>query len=278
MSTVVSSPPTPQSVADVVNAVRATAPLVHCITNTVVTNVTANVLLAAGAAPAMVATPVESGDFTRVANALLTNLGTVEGEQPDAMRVSAHAAVDASVPWVLDPVAIGMLRLRTALAAELLAIGPTIVRGNASEVQALAGGLGGRGVDSLDTPDGVRGTALRLARESGAVVAVSGAADLITDGARVVRVHAGTPLLTRVTGVGCSLGALVAACAAVTPDHLLAAAAATAWMCVAGDLAATTAPTTGSFAVALVDRIDDVDATVVGERAGLVVEPVEVAA
>ncbi|QAY71848.1 hydroxyethylthiazole kinase [Xylanimonas protaetiae] len=269
---------TPGDVAGVVTAVRATGPLVHCITNTVVTNVTANVLLAAGAAPAMVATPVEAGGFARVADGLLTNLGTVEGEQPDAMRVAAHAAVDAGTPWVLDPVAIGALPLRTALAAELLAVGPTIVRGNASEVAALAGGQGGRGVDSLDTPDGVRATALRLARESGAVVAVSGAVDLVTDGARVVRVRSGHPLLTRVTGVGCSLGALVAACAAVTDDRLLAATAATAWMCVAGELAAATAPTTGSFAVALLDRIDDVEPAVVGARAGLVAEPVGAAA
>ncbi|QAY62270.1 hydroxyethylthiazole kinase [Xylanimonas allomyrinae] len=278
MSTVVPSTPSPAEVAEVVAAVRATGPLVHCITNTVVTNVTANLLLAAGAAPAMVATPVEAGGFARVADGLLTNLGTVEGEQPDAMRVAAHAAVDAGTPWVLDPVAIGSLPLRTALAAELLVVGPTIVRGNASEVAALAGGQGGRGVDSLDTPDGVRATALRLARQSGAVVAVSGAVDLLTDGSRVVRVHAGNPLLTRVTGVGCALGALVAACAAVTADRLLAATAATAWMCVAGDLAAAQAPTTGSFAVALIDRVDDVDAAVVGARAGLAAEQAGAAA
>ncbi|GAB2459700.1 hydroxyethylthiazole kinase [Xylanimonas ulmi] len=278
MSSAVSCPVTPQTVADVVTAVRATSPLVHCVTNAVVTNVTANVLLAAGAAPAMVAAPAEAGDFARVADALLTNLGTVEGEQPNAMRVAAHAAVDAGVPWVLDPVAIGSMRVRTALAAELLAVGPTIVRGNASEVAALAGGLGGRGVDSLDTPDDVRDVALRLARESGAVVAVSGAVDLITDGVRIARVRAGTPLLTRVTGVGCSLGALVAACAAVTPDRLLAATAATAWVCVAGDLAAEAATTTGSFAVALIDRIDDVDASAVGERSGLMAEAAQVTA
>lgn len=267
---------TPDAVAGVVRDVRATAPLVHCITNVVVTNFTANVLLAAGAAPAMVASPEESGAMTGAAGALLVNLGTVEGDQPDAMRASVAAAAQAGVPWVLDPVAIGVLPLRTRLAVELFARGPAVVRGNASEVRALAGGLGGRGVDSVDSPDDVRATALELARGSGAVVAVSGPSDLLTDGERVVRVHAGTPLLTRVTGVGCALGALVGACAAVTPDRLLAAAAATSWVCVAADLATATTP--GSFAVELVDRLADVEAADVGARAGLTAEPVEAAA
>jgi hydroxyethylthiazole kinase len=260
----------PDAVASVVTAVRDTAPLVHCVTNVVVTNFTANVLLAAGAAPAMVADPEEAPVMAGVAGGLLINLGTVEGSQADGMRAAVDGATAAGVPWVLDPVAIGALPLRTRLAAELYARGPAVVRGNASEIQALAGGAGGRGVDSLDTPDGVRDVALGLARSSGAVIAVSGASDLITDGERVVRVQAGTTLMTRVTGVGCSLGALVAACAAVTDDRLLAATAATAWLCVAADR--TTARTPGSFAVELVDRVFDVDPEAVGFGAGLVDE------
>jgi hydroxyethylthiazole kinase len=260
----------PDAVASVVTAVRDTAPLVHCVTNVVVTNFTANVLLAAGAAPAMVADPEEAPVMAGAAGGLLINLGTVEGSQADGMRAAVNGATAAGVPWVLDPVAIGALPLRTRLAAELYARGPAVVRGNASEIQALAGGAGGRGVDSLDTPDGVRDVALGLARTSGAVIAVSGASDLITDGERVVRVQAGTTLMTRVTGVGCSLGALVAACAAVTDDRLLAATAATAWLCVAADR--TTARTPGSFAVELVDRVFDVDPEAVGFGAGLVDE------
>jgi hydroxyethylthiazole kinase len=259
------------AVAGVVAAVRDTAPLVHCITNVVVTNFTANVLLAAGAAPAMVSAPEESGIMAAAAGGLLINLGTIEGTQPDGMRVAVEGARAAGVPWVLDPVAIGALPLRTGLAAELLGRGPAVVRGNASEVRALAGGAGGRGVDSLEGPDAVRDVAVGLAARTGAVLAVSGPADLLTDGRSVVRVHAGTPLLTRVTGVGCSLGALVAACAAVTDDRLVAATAATAWMCVAADLVRAATP--GSFAVELVDRLADVTPGAVAARAGLVVEP-----
>jgi len=258
----------PDAVASVVSAVRDTAPLVHCVTNVVVTNFTANMLLAAGAAPAMVTDPEEAPVMAGAAGSLLVNLGTVDADQAAGMRAAVDGATAAGVPWVLDPVAIGVLPLRTRIATELLARGPAVVRGNASEIQALAGGTGGRGVDSLDTPDDVRGTALDLARSSGAVIAVSGASDLITDGTRVVRVDAGTPLLTRVTGVGCSLGALVAACAAVTPDRLLAATAATAWLCAAADR--TTSPAPGSFAVELVDRIFDIDPEAVGYGADLV--------
>lgn len=260
----------PDAVASVVTAVRDTAPLVHCVTNVVVTNFTANILLAAGAAPAMVADPEEAPVMAGAAGGLLINLGTVEGGQADGMRAAVDGATAAGVPWVLDPVAIGALPLRTRLAAELFARGPAVVRGNASEIAALAGGSGGRGVDSLDTPDAVRDVALGLARSSGAVIAVSGASDLLTDGERVVRVQAGTSLMTRVTGVGCSLGALVAACAAVTEDRLLAATAATAWLCVAADR--TTSTTPGSFAVELVDRVFDVDPEAVGFGAGLVNE------
>lgn len=260
----------PDAVASVVTAVRGTAPLVHCVTNVVVTNFTANILLAAGAAPAMVADPEEAPVMAGAAGGLLINLGTIEGGQADGMRAAVDGATAAGVPWVLDPVAIGALPLRTRLAAELFARGPAVVRGNASEIAALAGGSGGRGVDSLDTPDAVRDVALGLARSSGAVIAVSGASDLLTDGERVVRVQAGTSLMTRVTGVGCSLGALVAACAAVTEDRLLAATAATAWLCVAADR--TTSTTPGSFAVELVDRVFDVDPEAVGFGAGLVNE------
>ena len=120
-------------------AVRRHAPLVSCITNAVVTNITANVLLSLGAAPAMVDITGEAGPFARVASALLINLGTPQPEQRAAAREAAAAAHDAGTPWVLDPVAIGVLAHRTALAHELLGRGPGAVRGNASEILALAG-------------------------------------------------------------------------------------------------------------------------------------------
>lgn len=253
----------------VIDAVRSGSPLVHCITNTVVSNFTANVLLAAGAAPAMVDAPEESGVLACVAGALLINLGTVTTAQADGMRAAIAGANGAGVPWVLDPVAIGALPLRTALAREFAALHPAVIRGNASEIGALAGGAGGRGVDSTTTPDEVAEVAGEVARTFGTVVAMSGPVDLVTDGSRTVRVASGTPMLTRVTGVGCALGALIGAALAVTPDAITAVAAATAWMCVAGETAAETAAGVGAFAVTLVDAVDVLSANGIAERAEL---------
>lgn len=256
-----SRPPiTPQAAAQVLRDVRASAPLVQCLTNIVVANFTANVLLAAGAAPAMVDSPEEAGILAGVASAVLINLGTLTTAQEAGMRVAVAAADDAGVPWVLDPVAIGALPMRTKLAGDLAEQRPRVIRGNASEIAAIVGGMGGRGVDSTATPDDTAGAAAEVARRFGTVAAVSGALDLLTDGRRTVRIAAGNALLTKVTGVGCSLGALIAACSAVTDDALLASAAATSLVCVAGDVAAARTVGLGSFAVALLDAISTLDA------------------
>jgi len=256
----------------VVDAVRTGSPLVQCITNKVVSNFTANVLLAAGAAPAMVDAPEEAGILASVAGALLINLGTVTVDQAEGMRAAIAGANAAGVPWVLDPVAIGALPLRTGLAREFAALHPAVIRGNASEIGALAGGAGGRGVDSTATPDEVAEVAGEVARTFGTVVAMSGPVDLITDGSRTVRVASGTPMLTRVTGVGCALGALIGACLAVTPDPITAVAAATAWVCVAGESAAEAAAGVGAFAVTFVDAVDVLSANGIAERAELTAE------
>lgn len=253
------SPITPSAVGDVLAAFRESQPLVQCLTNIVVAQWTANVLLAAGAAPAMVDNPYESGDFARVASGVLVNTGTPYRDTADAMLVAISACSQAGTPWVLDPVAVGGLPWRTRLAAEFLTAGtPAIIRGNASEISGLAGGAGGRGVDSSEAADAVVDIAHVLARTHATVVAVSGEVDQLTDGDRLVRVHNGHSLMTRVTGVGCSLGALMAGFVAVTPDPLLAATAATALLTVAADRAIVVAPRPGSFAVALLDELDAV--------------------
>src|SRR5215213_7520170 len=157
-------------VVDVLARVRARGPLVHCLTNIVVAGFTANVLLAVGAAPAMVENQEEADPFARVADAVLVNLGTLSAERATAMRRAAAAAQDAGTPWVLDPVAVGALDHRTRLAGELLASAPAVVRGNASEVLALAGAAGPRtrGVDSTAGSGDAVDAAAELARTSGA--------------------------------------------------------------------------------------------------------------
>jgi hydroxyethylthiazole kinase len=246
--------PHPEVVGDLA-ALRSASPLTHCITNVVVSNVTANVLLAAGASPAMVHAPEEAADLAAVAGGLLVNLGTVTAEQGEAARVAVAAANEHGVPWVLDPVAVGPLPMRTALARELLDARPAVIRGNASEVLALAGGAGGRGVDATDGPEAALDAARALHARTGAVVAISGPVDHLVGAGDVLRVPGGDVLLTRVTGAGCALGALVAAFLSVAPDALRAATAAHAVLATAAERASSAARGPGSFAVGLVDEL-----------------------
>jgi hydroxyethylthiazole kinase len=242
--------------SDDLAGLRERAPLTHCLTNAVVQNFTANVLLAAGAAPAMVPAAEEAGDFARIADALLVNVGTLTAPDAEAMRIAVAAANEAHTPWVLDPVAVGALPLRTGLAVELLDRAPTIVRGNPSEILALAGEAGGgRGVDSTAGVEEAVGAARELSRRIGTVVAVSGVVDHVTDGRTVVTVEGGDVLLTKVTGAGCALGALMAAFCAVSATPLDAAVAASRLMADAAERAAAQARGPGSFAVALLDEL-----------------------
>ncbi|MGJ9422569.1 hydroxyethylthiazole kinase [Aeromicrobium sp. CF3.5] len=249
---------------DLLSQVRTHGPLVQCLTNTVTTNLVANAVLAVGASPAMVDIPGEAGVLAQAAGAVLINLGTPSGEQREAMVEAARAASASGTPWVLDPVGVGLLPIRTALAQQLLELRPTVVRGNSSEIRTLAGsGSGARGVDAVDEVEAARDAAVEIARSSGAVVAVSGEVDLITDGATVVRVANGTELFTTITGAGCALGAVTAAFVAVGENPLLATIAACTAYEIAGELAAARVEGPGSFVVALLDTLSVIDADTV---------------
>jgi len=249
-----------EDAARLLTFLRAEPPLTHCITNAVVTGFTANVLLAIGAAPAMVDIVGESEMFAGIASGVLLNLGTPTPEQRDACREAAAGAAASRTPWVLDPVAIGALPVRTALAYELLEGRPSAIRGNASEILALAGmTAGGRGVDATDTTDAASDAARALAQRFSSVVAVSGPVDLITDGEEVIRIANGHELLTRVTGGGCALGAVMAAflgAARGTDVSMLSAVASASLVyTIAAEHAAATSQGPGSFAVQLLDAL-----------------------
>jgi hydroxyethylthiazole kinase len=251
-------------------ALRHEAPLVQCITNSVVTGFTANALLALGASPAMVDIPGEAGPFAGVSSGLLVNLGTPREEQRRAAREAVAAATIAGTPWVLDPVAVGSLPIRTALANNLVESRPTVLRGNASEVLAVAGlGEGGRGTDANVAVDATEGPASALARSMGGVVAVSGPVDLLTDGESVVRIANGTALLTKVTGGGCALGAVIAAFLPLSADPLTAVTAAVLTYTIAAEQAAADAAGPGSFAVAFLDALAAVHPTDIATHAKL---------
>lgn len=269
-----------EAAAEALTQLRAVTPLVQCLTNEVTTNLVASSLLAVGASPAMAAVPGEAEELVGVAGALLVNLGTPGPDQRACVEPTVAAAAGARTPWVLDPVAVGVLSVRTRLAARLVAASPAVVRGNASEVRALAGrASAGRGVDATDGVDAARDAAVEVARRHGTVVAVSGAVDLVTDGRHEVRLAVGHPWLTLVTGAGCALGGLVAAFAAVT-EPLVAAVAASTLVGVAGERAAVGAAGPASFAVALVDHLHLASPEDLARRvvAGASVQTVQVAA
>jgi hydroxyethylthiazole kinase len=256
--------------ADALRRLRQRAPLVHNITNFVVMNTTANALLAVGASPAMVHAIEEVEDFAPLAAALVVNIGTLAPDWVTAMERAAAAANRAGVPWVLDPVAAGATPLRRDACRRLVALKPAVIRGNASEILALAGeASAGKGVDSTAASTAAVDGAQALAAATGAVVAVTGKVDYVTDGARTVAVANGDAMLTRVTGTGCTATALVGAYLGAGLGALEAAVAGLATLGVAAEIAIGAAKGPGSFQVALLDTLHALDGAALGQRARL---------
>ena len=244
------------SPATALTQMRAATPLVHCITNYVAMNIAANVLLAAGASPAMLHTPEESSDFAAIAGALTINIGTLSPNWVKGMHTAIDGAQAAGKPWVYDPVAHYASPWRSEVAKELLARRPTILRANASEILALGGGATvAKGPDAGDEVLAAEDTARMLATDLGSVVAVTGAVDFVTNGRRAVRITGGSPLMPLVTAMGCSLTCLVGAFAATVKDPFDATVAALALFSKAGDMAAQGATGPASFSVAFVDAL-----------------------
>jgi hydroxyethylthiazole kinase len=248
--------------------IRAGRPLVHNITNYVVMNTTANALLALGAQPVMAHAVEEVEEMAGLASALVLNIGTLSGPWIEAMKIAARAARAKGTPIVLDPVGAGATRFRTAAAMDLLAAArPAVVRGNASEIRALAAvEAGTRGVDSRHGSMEALGAARELAALRGAVISVSGAVDLIVGGGATAWVANGHPLMARVTGMGCTASALTAAFAAVNPSPLRAAAHAMAVMGIAGEMAAARSAGPGSFQVNFLDVLHALDENDIAQR------------
>lgn len=253
--------------ARAVHEVRETNPLALSITNTVTQNFVANAQLAVGGSAAMVYLPDEGECVAALGGAVYINLGTLLPVYEQTVPATARACAAAATPWVLDPVGVGIGSLRTRLIEAVRENPPTILRGNASEIIAVADlwGLGGnsadgasgdgpRGVDSTDSVDAAERAAVACARFTGGAVAVSGATDLVTDGVQVARLSGGSSLMTCITGSGCSLGGVCAVYACVA-DPFVAALTATAAYNLAGLRAAETCDGPGSFQVAFLNAL-----------------------
>ncbi|WP_319528895.1 hydroxyethylthiazole kinase [uncultured Cohaesibacter sp.] len=237
---------------------RETAPLIQNITNYVSMNIMANVLLAAGASPAMVHAEEEAAEFASFTSALTINIGTLSAPWVRAMEGAAAAANKAGTVWVLDPVAVGATGFRRATGTKLLEYKPTIIRGNASEIMALGGMVAsGKGVDSADSVEAAKAAADELANATGSIVAVTGPEDYVTDGSKAFVIANGHPTMPLVTALGCSLTGVVAAFAVGQPP-LDATAAALAYYGLAGEVAAEMASGPGSFAVQFLDALHNI--------------------
>lgn len=256
--------------AKALERVRRQKPLVHNITNWVVTAFTANATLAVGASPVMAHAHEEAAEFGRLAGAVVLNIGTLTPYTVQAMSLAGRAANEAGVPVVLDPVGYGATGLRTSATERLLGeLRVHILRGNAAEMA----GLGGRraaiqGVDAVAAAP-VGETAVVVARRWDVVAAVTAAVDCVSDGRRLLQVANGHRLLTRVTGTGCTASALVGAFAAVEPDGVLAAGAALACLGIAAEQAGERASGPGTFAAHLLDALHNLDETAVRRHARL---------
>ncbi len=250
-------------------SLRTQTPLVHNITNYVVMNFTANALLALGASPVMAHALEEVEDMAALSSALVINIGTLSAQWVQGMELAMTRTLALQKPIILDPVGAGATPYRNLVLSQLLSnASPTIIRGNASEVQAIAGFSGHtKGVDSTVSSSESVDAAIALSKATGSVVSVSGATDVIVQGEHVVFVDNGVPLMTRVTGMGCSASAIAGAFAAIHAEPFEAAVLAAVCMGVCGEIAYETAQLPGSFQIAFLDALSALTPAQFAEKA-----------
>lgn len=259
---------------NILENVRGKTPLVHCITNYVTVNDVANILLACGGSPIMADDERDAVEITAICNALVINIGTLNERTIATMLKTGKRANELSHPVVLDPVGAGASKLRTDTTFRLLEeVKFSVIRGNISEIKTVSKGSGTtKGVDA-DVRDAVTeenldetiSFAKGLSAGTGAVIAITGAIDIVADSNRAYVIRNGHPMMSRITGTGCMLTAVIAAyCAANPGSHLDAAAAAVCAMGLCGELAydkmVKNDGGTSSFRTYLIDAMSRLDA------------------
>lgn len=244
-----------------IKTVRKKSPLVHNITNFVVMNNTANALLAVGASPVMAHAHSEVKDMVAIANSLVINIGTLDEYWAKSMLIAALTANKLQKPWILDPVGAGANHYRNEILQQLLAFRPTVIRGNASEIMALAkvSSTATKGVDSTAESSDAIVAAQLLVKDFNTIVCISGETDYIINNQQTIQIQNGHEMMTKVTGLGCSATALIGSFIGVTEKKTEAAAAAIALLSIAGQLAAEKSIGPGSLQVNLLDNLYTID-------------------
>lgn len=246
-----------QSVWTDIQTIKKSTPLIHNITNYVVMETTANALLAVGASPIMAHAQAEVEEIIKIAHCLVLNIGTLSPPWIQAMLSALKSANVKGIPVVLDPVGAGASSYRTETAHFLLNQGKiTAIRGNASEIAALCGNTSStKGVDSLLNTADCQIQAKQLASNNNCIVWMSGQTDVVTDGTASILIHNGHPLMSKVTGMGCTATAITGAFLAVNKNKLLACSHAAILMGVVGEIAAEQCSGPGSFKIAFLDAL-----------------------
>ncbi|MEE1117894.1 hydroxyethylthiazole kinase [Methanosphaera sp.] len=272
---------------NLIEKLRQESPLTHCITNVVTVRDCANAVLAVGGSPIMANAPEEAEEIVSIANSLVINIGTLTEEQIETMKKSAKQAAKMEKPFVLDPVGIGISKIRNETPIDIIKESkPAIIRGNLSEIKAIATFYGildecttAKGVDVADT-DIISEDTLEInaqivkniAEKLDTTIAVSGPIDIVSNGKEVYALKNGNPMMANITGTGCMLGCIMGAYAAID-DSLLAAITATTVMSIAGEIAAKTATDnnqgTGSFGTYLIDELSKMNPETFKEYANI---------
>ncbi|PEA84385.1 hydroxyethylthiazole kinase [Bacillus pseudomycoides] len=251
-----------KEIAKVVETVRESNPLVHNITNVVVTNFTANGLLAVGVSPVMAYAKEEVTEMASIAGALVLNMGTLRPEEVEAMLIAGKSANTHHVPILFDPVGAGATSYRTEVARHIPSeVKLAMIRGNAAEIANVINEKWEiKGVDAGAGNGDVVGIAKQAADELDTVAVITGKEDVVTDGEQTVIIRNGHPILTKVTGTGCLLTSVMGAFAAVEKDYVKAAVAALTFYGVAAEIAAakTVELGPGSFQIEFLNQLANI--------------------
>ncbi|HJV44728.1 MAG TPA: hydroxyethylthiazole kinase [Bacillota bacterium] len=242
--------------------VRTLNPLVHNITNVVVTNFTANGLLALGASPVMAYAKEEVAQMASIAGALVLNIGTLDPLEVESMIIAGLAANKKGTPVILDPVGVGATDYRTQTARRILReVNVNILRGNAAEVANTIGESWLiKGVDASGGSGDTRELARKAAKQLNCTVVITGKDDIVSDGHALFEVHNGHPLLTKVTGTGCLLSSVIGAFAAVETNPMQACISALTSYGIAAELAYASAGERGpgSYQIELLNQLSKI--------------------
>jgi hydroxyethylthiazole kinase len=246
---------------DLLQKVRRESPVVHHLTNWVTIYDCAQIVKTLGASPVMAHAPEEVADMTRIASALVLNIGTLTVDFVEAMKTAAASANRKGIPVILDVCGAGATELRDRKVFELLdQVKINIIKGNASEIARVGGAnIRTKGVDATEVGTDLETLAQKLAVRRQATVVITGKVDIVADHRGIYRVQNGDVLMTRVVGTGCMAASIIGAFATVEPDYRQAAACALACYGIAAELAAAQSRGPASFKAALFDCLYNLD-------------------